>query len=121
MPLKNFGEGLNRLLIIAMALVSAEDNLLLIDEIDTGLHYSVQKQLWEIVFEFAKKLNTQVFATTHSEDCIKAFYSVSTRDEFDGMGKYFTLSRKRNSEEIIALEYEKEDLELALESNLETR
>lgn len=120
-PLKNFGEGLNRLLTIAMALVSAEDNLLLIDEIDTGLHYSVQKQLWEIIFEFAKKLNIQVFVTTHSEDCIKTFYSVSIRKEFEGMGQYLRLGRKRGSDDIGVVEYELEELEIALESNIETR
>ncbi len=117
--LKNFGEGLNRLLTIAMALVSAKDNLLLIDEIDTGLHYSVLEKLWEIIFEFSGQLNTQVFVTTHSADCVSAFSTIANREKWHGKSNYLRLSRKEDN--IIAVEYDIEELEMALESNIETR
>ena len=44
---------------------------LLIDEIDTGLHYSIMGDLWEMVVEMARRNNVQVFATTHSLDCVR--------------------------------------------------
>lgn len=120
-PLKNFGEGLNRLLTIAMALVSAEDNLLLIDEIDTGLHYSVLEKLWEIIFEFSGQLNTQVFVTTHSGDCVEAFTEVANKKEFEGMGNYFRLQWTRDNQKIMPILYKQKDLEIAVEQDIETR
>ncbi len=118
-PLKNFGEGTNRLLMIALALVSAKDNILLIDEIDLGLHYSVHEQLWELIFQFAKEWNIQVFATTHSHDCLSAFSYVANRDEYKEMGLSLRLQREKDN--IIAVDYAPEELEVALTADIETR
>lgn len=118
-PLKNFGEGTNRLLMIALALVSAKDNILLIDEIDLGLHYTVHKKLWEIIFQFAKVWNIQVFATTHSKECLAAFADVANKKEYSNMGISFRLQRAK--ENIIAVDYTPEQLEDALAANIETR
>ena len=97
LPLKNFGEGMNRLLTVALGLVSAENDMLLIDEIDLGLHHSVQHLLWEIVFQKAKDLNVQVFATTHSSDCVRAFSDIANKPEYTGMGNYIRLQRSKNT------------------------
>ncbi len=120
-PLKNFGEGMNRLLTIALGLVSAENDMLLIDEIDLGLHHSVQHMLWEIVFQKAKDLNVQVFATTHSSDCVEAFSDIANKSEYDGMGNYIRLQRSKKDGNIMAVDYEMEQLDRSLEFNLETR
>lgn len=74
--LGSLGEGMRRLLALALHLAPAKSTYLLIDEIDTGLHYSVQAAMWRLVIETAKKLNIQVFATTHSLDCIHALAEV---------------------------------------------
>jgi AAA15 family ATPase/GTPase len=76
-PLRSMGDGINRILTIILSMVNCKGGYLLIDEFDNGLHVSVQKQLWEIVFELANKLNIQVFATTHSNDCINAFQVIA--------------------------------------------
>ncbi|MBI4567788.1 MAG: ATP-binding protein [Planctomycetes bacterium] len=70
-PLGSMGDGMRRLLVLAVSLVRASGGLLLIDEIDTGLHYSIMPKMWEMVVQTAMKSNTQVFATTHSADCIR--------------------------------------------------
>jgi AAA15 family ATPase/GTPase len=75
-PLKSMGDGINRILTIILALVNSENGFLLIDEFENGLHYSVQEQLWKIIFSLSKELNIQVFATTHSEDCISGFEQI---------------------------------------------
>jgi AAA15 family ATPase/GTPase len=121
LPLKNFGEGMNRLLTIALGLVSAENNMLLIDEIDLGLHHSVQHLLWKIVFQKAKDLNVQVFATTHSSDCVEAFSNIANKLEYEGMGNYIRLQRSKKDGNIMAVDYEMEQLENALDLNSETR
>lgn len=70
-PLGSYGEGMQRLLALSLALIRSADGILLIDEIDTGLHWSVLGDMWRLVVETAKTLNIQVFATTHSLDCLK--------------------------------------------------
>jgi ABC-type branched-subunit amino acid transport system ATPase component len=71
-PLGSMGDGIKRLLVLAMNLVKSAGGYLLVDEIDTGLHYSVMVKMWRLVVETARRLNIQVFATSHSLDCIQA-------------------------------------------------
>ncbi len=52
-----------------------------VDEIDTGLHYSVQKKLWEMIFSLVKDLEIQVFAATHSMDCLRSFAAVNNSEK----------------------------------------
>ncbi len=70
-PLGSMGDGMRRLLALSVSLNRAQNGILLIDEIDTGLHYSVMIDLWKLIVENARRLNIQVFATTHSWDCIE--------------------------------------------------
>ena len=69
-PLGSLGEGMKRLFGLAAAIVQSRNSLALIDEIDTGLHYSSMPDLWRMVIETARRLDVQVFATTHSQDCV---------------------------------------------------
>ena len=70
------GDGIWRLLALALSLVRARRGVLMIDEIDTGLHYSALEDMWRLVGLTAKRLDIQVFATTHSSDCWKALAAV---------------------------------------------
>lgn len=79
-PLGSMGEGIKRLLVLAMNLVQSAGGYLLVDEIDTGLHYSVMVKMWELVVETARRLDIQVFATTHSLDCIQALAGLYERE-----------------------------------------
>jgi AAA15 family ATPase/GTPase len=117
--MKNLGEGVNRLFSIALALVNAQNKMLLIDEFEVGLHHSVQTQLWEIIFKYAKEWNIQVFVTTHSLDTVRAFAEVS--DKFEGMGEYMRLQKSRTTDDIEAVVYSKKSLEYAIDDSLEMR
>ena len=44
--------------------------LIFIDEIENGIHYSVQKDVWNAIGKLARDLDIQVFATTHSLEMI---------------------------------------------------
>lgn len=82
-PIGSMGDGIWRLLGIALSLVRARDGVLLVDEIDTGLHYSVLEKMWRLVFETAERLNVQVFATTHSRDCYEALAAITQPDRHE--------------------------------------
>ncbi len=64
------GDGLRRYLNIVAASASPMNNILLIDEIENGLHYSAYKKLWEAIFSLATTTNKQVFVTTHSKETL---------------------------------------------------
>lgn len=76
-PLRGLGDGVYRVFEIMLAMVSAEGGVVVIDEFENGLHYSVQETAWETILDLANKLDVQVFATTHSSDCVHAFERVS--------------------------------------------
>ena len=79
-PLHSFGDGSRRFLVLSLLLADLEDGLLLIDEIDTGLHWTVMEDLWRLVICAARDGNVQVFATTHSYDCVKGLASLLERE-----------------------------------------
>jgi AAA15 family ATPase/GTPase len=66
------GEGVARMLTLALHLAAAPGGFLLIDEIENGLHWSVMPKVWRFLVETARAFDTQVFATTHSKDCVEA-------------------------------------------------
>lgn len=72
-PFKSLGEGVDHLLSISLALIRARNGVILVDEVENGIHYSVQASMWEMIFKQSKRWNIQVFATTHSWDCVEGF------------------------------------------------
>lgn len=119
LPLRSMGDGINRILTIILALVNAENGYLLIDEFENGLHYSVQKQLWEIIFKLSEQLNIQVFATTHSNDCISSFEKVLNTNNNAGYGKFIRLDKVGDI--IKEVEFDASELKIAQEQNIEIR
>ena len=84
LPIDTYGDGMRRLLAMRLSFVGAADGFLLIDEIDTGLHWTIMEDMWQFVVEVARRLNVQVFATTHSYDCIRGLGSLlQSRPDLD--------------------------------------
>ena len=75
-PLGSQGDGMRRLLALSLALVNSAGGFLLIDGIDTGLHWTVMRNMWRFVIEAAQQSSVQVFATTHSLDCVRGLASL---------------------------------------------
>jgi AAA15 family ATPase/GTPase len=117
LPLKSMGDGMIRLFHIIVALVNARNGLLLIDEFENGLHWSVQPKVWDIVFQLSEKLNVQVFATTHSRDCIEGFDHAWNK--YPALGTFFRLDAKDGL--IKATEYTSETLTDAIDMDVEVR
>jgi len=118
-PLSNMGEGMYRILAMAMSLVTSENGVLLVDEIETGLHYEAQTDMWRLILETAKELNVQVFATTHSWDCIAAYQEALSQVEDKSIGKLFRLDSKYGK--LRAVEYDADDLDIAVRKGIEVR
>jgi len=119
LPLQSMGDGINRILTIILALVNCEKGYLLIDEFENGLHHTVQTKLWKVILHLAEKLDIQVFATTHSWDCVEAFEEVSNSEESSSEGKLIRLEHKNGK--IRPVEFRKSQLESATKYGIEIR
>lgn len=121
--LNSMGDGMLRLLQLVLKMFPARGGLLLIDEFENGLHYSVQKQVWDLVFELAERLDIQVFATTHSWDCIQTFARAAL-DRPDIEGVLFRVgksARKSDSGKTIATVFDEDRLYQITEADIEVR
>lgn len=117
-PLKSLGDGAVRLFCVALALANCRDGFLLIDEVENGIHYSVQSDFWKMVLQSAQENNVQVLATTHSWDCVAGFAKAAAEnEEVDGVH----VRLEKYGERMRAVEYSEEDLVVAAEQGIEVR
>jgi len=79
-PIGSMGDGIWRMLALALASSRPQGGLLLVDEIDTGLHYTVMKDMWRLIRTVSAKFGLQVFATSHSDDCIQSLAAICRED-----------------------------------------
>jgi hypothetical protein len=117
MPLRSLGDGVNRLFGIVLSLVNAKDGLLLIDEFENGMHYSVQPDAWRVIFDLARRLDVQVFATSHSWDAVEAFQKVASQDPEKGV--LIRLTRRGNN--IVPTLFSEDELAVATRDRIEVR
>ncbi len=118
-PLGSMGDGMRRILATVASLVSVGKGTLLVDEIDTGLYYAILKDMWRLILETAYKQNAQVFATTHSWDCVKAFQQALSEFQDSEFGRLIRLERIDN--QIKAVPYLANELSIAIEQDIEVR
>ena len=76
-PMGFLGDGMGRLLSMALAFQTASNGMILIDEVENGLHHNAMKSVWENLNRLSQEFHVQVFATTHSYECM-----VAARDAF---------------------------------------
>ncbi len=118
-PLGSMGDGMRRILAVVASLANVDGGTLLVDEIDTGLHYAALKNMWKLIIEMAYKQGVQVFATTHSGDCVNAFKQVLEEAKKPDVGKLFRLERE--GKQIRAVSYLSDELSIAIEQDIEVR
>lgn len=116
-PLRSFGDGLNRLFGIVLSLVNAQGGLLLIDEFENGLHHTVQSEVWNGIFRLANLMNVQVFATSHSWDAVQAFQKAAANNADQGV--LIRLTSKES--QIIPTYFREDELAVATRENIEVR
>lgn len=80
LPLGSMGEGMKCLFEVALAIGQSRGGALLIDEVDTGIHYSVMPDMWHFLLRAARVSGIQLFCTTHSLDCVRGLDSLRLSD-----------------------------------------
>lgn len=117
-PLSSLGDGMRRMLGIAIRAVKAKDGWLLLDEVDSGLHFSAMESLWRWLISFAASYNLQVFATTHSSDCVNALGRLhASEPALTASVATFRL----DPGQVALTRYSAQEMEVAAENGLEVR
>ena len=112
-PLSYMGEGMNRLLSIALAIPICQHGLLLIDEIENGLHHAILPHVFRSLRSFVTKFNVQLLATTHSWECIAAVHKVYAKNDVYDF-RLFEIDTSHDKRQVIA--YDQDTLGRALEA-----
>ena len=93
LPIGLISDGVNKLLSILLAIASYPNGTLLIDQIEDGFYFKKLSSTWKVIHKFAKDNEIQIFATTHSQECLSALLPVLEANEED-----FALLRATHSE-----------------------
>lgn len=121
LPVSMSGDGLRRFLNIVAGSANPNNTMILIDEIDNGLHYSAYKKLWEAIFALATATNKQVFVTTHSKETLTRLNEMlEEHPEYQQEMRLYTLAKtpKKGHQ---AYKYTFEGLSGAGENDVELR
>jgi AAA15 family ATPase/GTPase len=117
MPMDLFGDAITKMAKIITYLIECKNGILLIDEIENGIHYTNQPKVWELIFKLANKFNVQIFATTHSKEMIQAFNKVALEGGFEDDAKYIEMARHYKTKRIIGTVLETNILKHKLDYN----
>ena len=123
MPIGVFGESVTRATQILLEISKYRGKRLMIDEIDTGIHYSRMKTFLKTVFQVAFKNDVQLFMTTHSLECQQAFAELFDDPDMvqhQAKAKQFTLLEQPDGT-VVANPHSFEQLQHALEIGFDTR
>ena len=120
-PMSVSGEGMNRLSDLILAMFEAQGGVIFIDEIENGIHHSVQCKVWQAIGKLARDLDIQVFATTHSLEMIRAAHEAFSADGALEEFRFHRLYRDKSTGDIDAITYNEFSLDAAVSTNWEMR
>jgi len=119
LPIGLFGDAINKVSFFILKILNSKNSIILIDEIENGIHYSIQRSLWEKIFQLASEFNVQIFATTHSIEMIKAFSDILAQHK--DRGQYFEFYRHYKTGEINANLHTFDTLSFELQNKMPIR
>lgn len=85
LPLGLVSMGIDKYMGILLSIMDNPKGVVLVDEIDSGLHFTKLVKIWKSLHAQAKRDRAQVIASTHSKECISALYE-ALKDEPDDLG-----------------------------------
>lgn len=120
-PLSQLGQGTYRVVSMLADLMGSKPDLFLIDEIENGVHYTALPKIWRALAEIAEALNIQIFATTHSKECLAAAIRVFYDEDPEGNRELAVIQLMRVDGNVLARVLDEERVNDALEIDIELR
>lgn len=119
LPVSMLGDGFYTVLSIALAIMNLPGGILLLDEFDSAVHYSILEDVWAMIATLANSLNCQVIAVTHSRECIHAAVEGIKKGSSLTDFQYHRLELNNKKTEVVS--YSGQELTESLASEWEVR
>lgn len=120
-PLSQAGQGMLRLVTILSFLLGAKPKVCIIDEIENGIHYTALPRMWRGLAKVSELLGIQIFATTHSKECLEAANRVFHDEDEAGTKDLAVIQIMKVQDKVVARILDEERINDALEIDLELR
>ncbi len=117
LPVGLLSDGINKLLSILLGIASFSRGTVLIDQIEDGFYFDRLQSIWEIIHSFAVLHNVQVFATTHSRECLESLLPTVKNHTSD----FCLLRAKREKDSCSVSQFDGDGLLAALQKRGEIR
>lgn len=122
LPLSLFGEGMLAAADFISAIYQTKGGVILIDELENGIHYSVLEKIWWQIKRASQRAETQVIVTTHSRECLQAAKAAFIKEPANrGLGLIRLWRDSKNSDVVHATQYDAKELDDALSLDLDVR
>lgn len=121
LPFTQLGQAFSRALQVYCEIFANRPKILLIDEIENGLYHEGLEDYWSGLLEVLEDQDVQLFATTHSRECMEAAHRAAKK-RADYPLRYLRLDRKVNDpSKIVGSTFAGEEMQTAIDSNFEMR
>ncbi|MCY4652558.1 MAG: AAA family ATPase [Dehalococcoidia bacterium] len=120
-PLPVMGDGMTRLARLILATANCPGGVVLVDEVENGIHHSIMSKVWKTISIAAERFDTQIFATTHSYECIEKAYEALGAEGFRFHRVRSQNARLTPSLPTRSVTYTPEMMETAISHNMEIR
>ena len=117
LPIGVVSAGVSKVLGILLAIANSNKGVVLVDEIDNGIHYKKLSTLWTTLFEFCEDRETQLFAATHSWEALKAISGVLGKN----VDKFSYLRTERDEGKCVVYHFDGQTLKDTLDENIDPR
>lgn len=118
LKLPHMGDGMSRLASLILAIGNARNGVVLIDEIENGFHHTMMSKVWEAIDEAANDFNTQIFATTHSLECVISAHKAFSKE---GHNDLIVHRLERKNDVVKDIAFNQADLDTAFNLRMDIR
>lgn len=100
LPLATYGDAIIKVAFYVLQIITNPNAILLLDEVENGIHYTNQPKFWAWLFDLATEFDVQIFATTHSREMIEAYAQTAIEKGMEEETGYYELYRSTTTNQV---------------------
>ena len=100
LPLATYGDAIIKVAFYVLQIITNPNTILLLDEVENGIHYTNQPKFWAWLFDLATEFDVQIFATTHSREMIEAYAQTAIEKGMEEETGYYELYRSTTTNQV---------------------
>lgn len=117
MPVGLISTGISKLVAYLVAIANQPGGIIIVDEIENGFYFSTMSSIWRVLRQFCKSNDVQLFASTHSAECLSALQSAVK----ESSGDFSLLRTSREPDGCTMKHFKGDEFLAALEEHFEVR